>query len=90
MPYNIKPFMDLDEANEFLEGLGVHGATKKPHDGTLRLYARRRKWVDPNTGAVSYYYPEEQMTTEIKAHLESIGWRVERYLSSQWVWIWRG
>ena len=91
MPYNIEPFMDdLDEANAILEEHGIYGATKKPCDGTLRLYARRRKWTDPETGEVIYYYPDRQMTPEIEARLKALYWRVDKYLTSQWAAVWQG
>jgi len=90
MPYNIEPYMDLDEANDILEELGVYGATKKKDDRTLRLYARRRKWTDPDTGEVSYYYPDRQMTPEIIAKLRALHWVVDKYLSNQWAAVWQG
>lgn len=90
MPYNVEPFMDLDEANEILEELGVFGATKKPNDRTLRLYGRRRKRIDPDTREAIFYRPEDQMTSEIKSYLESLWWRVDMYHSSQWTEVWQG
>lgn len=75
MPFEITPFIDLDEAIVLLESHGVYGAVKKD-DGSLRLFKRKSKRIDPKTGAEISFCPEDLMTPDIRKKLTNSGWRI--------------
>lgn len=73
MPFTIRPHIDLDQAIAILERHGIFGAVKKS-DGTLRLYKRKSKRTDPNTGVEVSFIPEDQMTADKRKTLTQKGW----------------
>lgn len=75
MAFILRTHLDQDQAIAVLEEMGIYGAVKKP-DGTLRLYNRNAKRIDPETGKEVTFNPESQMTMPIRKLLNEKCWIV--------------
>lgn len=82
--FTIYPKIDQDEAISILEELGVYGAVRTAN-GRLRLDKKMRKRIDPGSGQVVLFSPEEQITPEIRTKLEGKGWLVVHSSANRWI-----
>lgn len=92
MPYTLYPNVSVKKAIAVLEKLGVYGAVVKDKK-TLKLYMRKTKRIDPETGEEIVFRPEELLTMDKRNKLENQGWRIghsSAFGFGRWTHTWQG